>query len=47
MCSSSVKKNCKYVVWKNLKRFTNNLKMVYAAVNKDVTSITLDDFEER
>lgn len=39
-----IRNSCKYVVWKERKEFSADLKLIYAAVNKDAARAALDDF---
>lgn len=42
-----IRNSCKYVVWKDLKAFSSDLKLVYGAVNKDLAAAALNDFEHK
>ena len=42
-----IRNSCKYVVYKDLKSFTGDLKEVYGAVNREQAAAALDRFEER
>lgn len=37
---------CKYVVYKDLKAFTSDMKEIYTAPNRDLAAVALDRFEE-
>jgi len=39
-----IRNSCKYVVWKERKEFSDDLKQIYAAVNKDAARAALDAF---
>lgn len=39
-----IRNSCKYVVWKERKKFSADLKQIYAAVNKDVARDVLNAF---
>lgn len=39
-----IRNSCKYVVWKERKEFSADLKQIYAAVNKEVARTALNDF---
>uniref|UniRef100_UPI000697F45F IS256 family transposase n=1 Tax=Pedobacter lusitanus TaxID=1503925 RepID=UPI000697F45F len=39
-----IRNSCKYVVWKERKEFSMDLKQIYGAVNKDTARSALDDF---
>jgi transposase-like protein len=42
-----IRNSCRYVVWKEKKEFTSDLKCVYNAPSKDAASSELDLFEQK
>ena len=42
-----IRNSCKYVVYKDLKAFTKDMRDVYGAINKDMAATALDRFEEK
>lgn len=42
-----IRNSCKYVVWKDLKEFTRDMKMIYQAPTKEVAAGALDEFEAK
>jgi len=42
-----IRNSCKYVVWKDLKEFTADMKNIYGAINKEAALAALDDFEKK
>ena len=42
-----IRNSCKYVVWKDLKEFTADMKEIYTSVNRDQAAIALDHFEQK
>lgn len=42
-----IRNSCRYVVWKEKKEFTADLKLIYNAPNKEVASQELDNFENK
>ena len=42
-----IRNSCKYVVWKDLKEFTADMKEIYTAVNRDQAAIVLTHFEQK
>ncbi|MCO6460367.1 MAG: IS256 family transposase [Saprospiraceae bacterium] len=42
-----IRNACKYVVWKDRKAFTADMKGIYTAPNKQVAELALDDFEKK
>lgn len=42
-----IRNSCKYVSWKDRKAFVTDLKEVYGAVNRELASQALKDFEEK
>lgn len=39
--------SCRYVVWKDLKEFTADMKEIYTSVNRDQAAIALEHFEQK
>lgn len=42
-----IRNACRYVVWKDKKQFTADMKHIYTAPNKEAAEIALDDFEKK
>lgn len=42
-----IRNACKYVVWKDRKEFTSDMKHIYTAPNKDAAALALDEFEKK
>ena len=42
-----IRNSCKYVVWKERKQFANDLKSVYAAINREAAADALNDFDDK
>ena len=42
-----IRNSCKYVVWKDMKEFTADMKEIYTSVNRDQAAIALDHFEQK
>lgn len=42
-----IRNSCRYVVWKEKKEFTSDLKEIYNATNKEMASAQLDIFEQK
>jgi putative transposase len=42
-----IRNACKYVVWKDRKEFTADMKHIYTAPNKDAAALALDEFEKK
>jgi putative transposase len=42
-----IRNSCKYVVWKDRKKFIADLKLVYGAINRDMAYEALDDFAKK
>lgn len=42
-----IRNSCRYVTYKDLKKFTVDLKTIYGAVNKEAASTALDAFEQK
>ena len=42
-----IRNSCRYVVWKDLKEFTSDMKEIYTAVNRDQAEVVLDNFEQK
>ncbi len=42
-----IRNSCKYVVWKDLKEFTADMKEIYTSVNRDQAAIALEHFEKK
>jgi transposase-like protein len=42
-----IRNSCKYVVWKERKQFANDLKSVYAAINREAAADALNDFDAK
>jgi putative transposase len=42
-----IRNSCKYVVWKDRKKFIADLKLVYGAINRDIAYEALDDFAKK
>jgi len=40
-----IRNSCRYVVWKDKKAFTTDLKNIYRAVNKKQAKIALEEFK--
>lgn len=39
-----IRNSCRYVVWKDLKEFTSDMKEIYTSVNRDQAAIALERF---
>ncbi len=39
--------SCKYVVWKDMKEFTKDIKEIYISINKEQASISLEHFDQK
>ena len=42
-----IRNSCKYIVYKDLKEFTADMKCIYNAINKDAAFLALKSFEEK
>jgi len=42
-----IRNSCRYVVWKDLKEFTADMKEIYTSVNRDQAAIALEEFERK
>lgn len=42
-----IRNSCRYVTYKDLKAFTQDLKTIYGAVNKEAAALALDEFEQK
>ena len=42
-----IRNSCKYVVWKDKKEFTSDMKHIYTAPNKDAAEAALVDFKQK
>ena len=42
-----IRNACKYVVWKDRKAFTADMKLIYTAPNKEAAALALDDLEKK
>ncbi len=42
-----IRNSCKYVVWKDLKEFTKDMKEIYTSVNRDQAAVALSHFEQK
>lgn len=42
-----IRNSCKYVVWKDRKEFTADMKLIYAAPTKQAAGLALDEFEQK
>ena len=42
-----IRNSCKYVVWKDMKEFTKDMKEIYTSINKEQASVALDHFEQK
>ena len=42
-----IRNSCRYVVWKDLKEFTSDMKEIYTSVNRDQAAIALEHFEQK
>ena len=42
-----IRNSCKYVVWKDLKEFTKDMKEIYTSVNRDQAAGALSHFEQK
>lgn len=42
-----IRNSCKYVVWKDMKEFTRDMKEIYTSVNREQAASVLDAFEEK
>lgn len=42
-----IRNSCRYVVWKDLKEFTTDMKEIYTSVNRDQAAIALEHFEQK
>ena len=42
-----IRNSCKYVVWKDLKEFTADMKEIYTSVNRDQAAEVLNHFEQK
>lgn len=42
-----IRNSCRYVVWKDLKEFTADMKEIYTSVNRDQAAIALEHFEQK
>jgi putative transposase len=42
-----VRNSCKYVVWKDRKEFTHDMKTIYNAPNRDAAALALNDLEKK
>jgi transposase-like protein len=42
-----IRNSCKYVVWKDLKEFTRDMKEIYTAPNKEMAGIALKQFADK
>lgn len=42
-----IRNSCKYVVWKDMKEFTGDMKEIYTAVNRDQAASALAHFEQK
>ena len=42
-----IRNSCKYVVWKDMKEFTKDMKEIYTSINKEQAAVALDHFEQK
>lgn len=42
-----IRNSCRYVVWKDLKEFTADMKEIYTSANRDQAAIALEEFERK
>lgn len=42
-----IRNACKYVVWKDRKEFSSDMKHIYTAPNRDAAALALDEFEKK
>ncbi len=42
-----IRNSCRYVVWKDLKEFTSDMKEIYTSINRDQAEVILDNFEQK
>lgn len=42
-----IRNSCKYVVWKDRKAFTNDMKVIYNAPNRDAAALALDELDNK
>lgn len=42
-----IRNSCRYVVWKEKKEFTSDLKLIYNAPTKESASLELDNFDQK
>ena len=42
-----IRNSCKYVVWKDMKEFTKDMKEIYTSVNKEQAAVALGHFEKK
>ena len=42
-----IRNSCKYVVWKDMKEFTADMKEIYTSVNRDQAAVALEHFEQK
>jgi len=42
-----IRNSCRYMVWKDLKEFTADMKEIYTSVNRDQAAISLEHFEQK
>lgn len=42
-----IRNSCKYVVWKDMKEFTADMKEIYTSVNREQATSALDHFEQK
>lgn len=42
-----IRNSCRYVVWKDMKEFTSDMKEIYGAVNRDQAAVALVRFSEK
>ena len=47
LCCTSIRNFCKYVVYKDKKEFTADMKNIYNAPNKEVAAAELDNLEKK
>ncbi|MET2999596.1 transposase, partial [Flavobacterium psychrophilum] len=42
-----IRNACRYVVWKDKKQFTTDMKLVYTAPTKQAAALALEDFAQK
>ena len=42
-----IRNSCRYIVWKDLKEFTADMKEIYTSVNREQAELVLDHFEQK